>query len=225
MGENKKRKAIHNKLIEIQGNIRVFARCRPMVEAELRSGKCDDVTEFPTPEDIIIQRDEITKTKFEFDQVFKPDSMQADVFAHVKPFATSFLDGYNVCIFAYGQAGSGKTYTMEGPPDNRGVNLRCLEELFRLASEEREHEMSYEFVLSYLEIYNENIHDLLVEKPVTNNGSTGSSKKTLEVRQSAEGNVVPGLLAIPVYSIEEVLTLMDRGASNRAVGSHDMNEH
>lgn len=56
LAENKKRKSIHNKLIEIQGNIRVFARCRPMVEAELRSGKCEDVTSFPTPEDIVINK-------------------------------------------------------------------------------------------------------------------------------------------------------------------------
>jgi kinesin family protein C2/C3 len=224
LAENKKRKAVHNKLIELQGNIRVFARCRPMVEAELRSGKCDDVTEFPAPEDIVVYRDAITTFKFEFDQVFKPDSEQAEVFAHVKPFATSFLDGYNVCIFAYGQTGSGKTYTMEGPPENRGVNLRCLEELFRLANEERASEMSYEFVLSYLEIYNESVHDLLTEKPASGAGA-GGGKKALEVRQSAGGNVVPGLSAVPVSSIEEVLALMERGASNRAVGSHDMNEH
>ena len=82
--------------------------------------------------------------------MFKPDSEQSEVFSHVKPFATSFLDGYNVCIFAYGQTGSGKTYTMEGPPENRGVNLRCLEELFRIASEERAQEMSFDFVLSYV---------------------------------------------------------------------------
>jgi hypothetical protein len=100
--ENKKRKEVHNKLIEMQGNIRVFARCRPMVTAELKSGKCDDVTDFPTPEDIVITKDAMTKTRFEFDQVFQPNSEQGAVFTHVRPFVTSFLDGYNVCIFAYG---------------------------------------------------------------------------------------------------------------------------
>ena len=103
------------------------------------------------------------------------------------------------------RTGSGKTYTMEGPPENRGVNLRCLEELFRLASEERAQEMSYEFILSYLEIYNESVHDLLVEKPASGGGSAGGGKKVLEVRQSAEGNIVPGLSAVPVSSIEEVI--------------------
>lgn len=93
----------------------------------------------------------MNKSRFEFDQVFKPESLQTEVFENVKPFVTSFLDGYNVCIFAYGQTGSGKTFTMEGPPDNRGVNLRSLGELFSL-QKEREEEMEYEFVLSYLEV-------------------------------------------------------------------------
>ena len=148
----------------------------------------------------------------------------------VAPLVRCAASGGSATVFAYGQTGSGKTFTMEGAIGGDGSELgiipRSVERLFEV----RDRMISlqgwqFDMQASQLEIYNENIHDLLVEKPVTNNGSTGSSKKTLEVRQSAEGNVVPGLLAIPVYSIEEVLTLMDRGASNRAVGSHDMNEH
>ncbi|RVW19645.1 Kinesin-like protein KIN-14S [Vitis vinifera] len=52
------------------------------------------------------------------------------VFAQTSPIVTSMLDGYNVCIFAYGQTGTGKTFTMEGTPENRGVNYWTLEELF-----------------------------------------------------------------------------------------------
>ena len=59
------------------------------------------------------------------------------------PILTLVLDGYNVCIFAYGQTGTGKTFTMEGTPENRGVNDRTLEELFR-TSNERSSVMSYE---------------------------------------------------------------------------------
>lgn len=80
------------------------------------------------------------------------------------PIVTSVLDGYNVCIFAYGQTGTGKTYTMEGTPDNRGVNYRTLEELFRI-SKERSCVMRYELFVSMLEVYNEKIRDLLVENP------------------------------------------------------------
>ena len=216
--EYKKRKVVHNKLIELQGNIRVFARARPMVTAELRSGKCEDVTQYPTPDDIIITKDSMNRVRFEFDAVFKPDSEQTAVFEHVSPFVTSFLDGYNVCIFAYGQTGSGKTWTMEGPPDNRGVNLRSIDQLFALR-DARAKDYDYEFVLSYLEIYNESVHDLLVDP------KTSKKKVALDVRQGADGNVVPGLVSVTVTSTDQVVELMGRGAENRAVGSHDMNEH
>lgn len=84
------------------------------------------------------------------------------MFAQTKPIVTSVLDGYNVCIFAYGQTGTGKTFTMEGTPENRGVNFRTLEELFRI-SKERTGVMKYELFVSMLEVYNEKIRDLLVE--------------------------------------------------------------
>lgn len=71
------------------------------------------------------------------------------------------LDGYNVCIFAYGQTGTGKTFTMEGTEEARGVNYRTLEELFRIIRE-RQGLFQYEITVSALEVYNEQIHDLLL---------------------------------------------------------------
>lgn len=85
------------------------------------------------------------------------------MFAQTAPIVISVLDGYNVCIFAYGQTGTGKTFTMEGTPENRGVNYKTLEELFRV-SKERSGTMKYELLVSMLEVYNEKIRDLLVEK-------------------------------------------------------------
>jgi kinesin family member C2/C3 len=84
------------------------------------------------------------------------------VFAETVPVVRSAMDGFNVCIFAYGQTGSGKTFTMEGVPENRGVNYRALEELFRM-SEERSASVAYTFSVSILEVYNEQINDLLDE--------------------------------------------------------------
>lgn len=84
------------------------------------------------------------------------------VFSQTSPIVTSVLDGYNVCIFAYGQTGTGKTFTMEGTHENRGVNYRTLEELFRI-SNERSSVMKYELFVSMLEVYNEKIRDLLIE--------------------------------------------------------------
>ncbi|CAJ2644849.1 unnamed protein product [Trifolium pratense] len=87
---------------------------------------------------------------------------QEAVFSQTKPIATSVKDGFNVCIFAYGQTGTSKTFTMEGTPEERGVNYRTLEELFR-TSEERKGVMKYDLHVSMLEVYNEKIRDLLVE--------------------------------------------------------------
>lgn len=80
----------------------------------------------------------------------------------------SVLDGYNVCIFAYGQTGTGKTFTMEGTEGNRGVNYRTLEELFKIAKERSEN-FAYHLSVSVLEVYNEQIRDLLA--------TSSSSKK------------------------------------------------
>lgn len=88
-------------------------------------------------------------------------SYLADVFKDTAPFASSVLDGYNVCIFAYGQTGSGKTFTMQGTEEARGVNFRTLEELFRTIRE-REKLYRYDVSVSVLEVYNEQIRDLLV---------------------------------------------------------------
>jgi len=89
------------------------------------------------------------------------------IYADVSPLVTSVLDGYNVCIFAYGQTGSGKTFTMEGTERDRGVNYKSLEELFKIVNE-REATYKYDLSVSILEVYNEQIRDLL---------ATPSSKK------------------------------------------------
>lgn len=92
--------------------------------------------------------------------------MAVDVFADASPLVISVLDGYNVCIFAYGQTGSGKTFTMEGTEQNRGVNYRTLEQLFKTADERKE-TFIYSISVSVLEVYNEQIRDLLASSPTS----------------------------------------------------------
>lgn len=215
--ERKLRKKIHNKLLELQGNIRVICRVRPILEVERRSGEDVDVTEIPNDEELLVQRDAQTKTKFEYDRVFGQGSTQEEVFEAVQPLCVSVLDGYNVCIFAYGQTGSGKTYTMEGYGNNKGVSPRAINELFQQIESTKE-TSSYTLSLSMLEIYNESIRDLL-------DSSHAREKEKLDIRQTPEGNQVIGLTEIVITSPEQVKDLMKLGQANRAVGSHDMNEH
>lgn len=94
------RKRIHNKLLEIQGNIRVICRIRPINDIERRSGEDVDVTEIINEDEFYVQRDSQMKTKFEYDRVFGQQSTQSEVFEAVQPLCVSVLDGYNVCIFA-----------------------------------------------------------------------------------------------------------------------------
>ena len=115
------------------------------------------------------------KQSFDFERVFGGDSTQEQVFNSVKDLITSVVDGYNVCIFAYGQTGSGKTYTMEGPTEEPGVNIRALQELFSIR-DERSKEYHYTITVSMLEIYNEQLRDMLSD-----------SAAALEIKQSNTG--------------------------------------
>ena len=186
--ESKLRKSLHNKLLDIQGNIRVVCRVRPVLDVERRAGESVDVTEYPSQEEILIQRDSSSKTRFEYDRVFAPGAEQQGVFESVAPLCVSALDGFNVCIFAYGQTGSGKTFTMEGSKESPGVSPRAIAELFRVANDLAD-SWQYSFSFSMLEIYNEAVLDLLDSR---------KDKDKLDVRQTPEGNVVPGLTEVMV---------------------------
>ncbi|XP_041019640.1 kinesin-like protein KIN-14S isoform X5 [Juglans microcarpa x Juglans regia] len=216
--ESSERKRLYNEVIELKGNIRVFCRCRPLNQTEITNG-CAPVVEFDSTQDNELQVvcSDSAKKQFKFDHIFRPEDNQEVVFAQTKPIATSVLDGYNVCIFAYGQTGTGKTFTMEGTPENRGVNYRTLEELFRI-SEERGGIIRYGLFVSMLEVYNEKIRDLLVE-------NSNQPAKKLEIKQAAEGTQeVPGLVEARVYGTEDVWELLKSGSRVRSVGSTNANE-
>ncbi|XP_061945324.1 kinesin-like protein KIN-14S [Populus nigra] len=216
--ELSERKRLYNEVIELKGNIKVFCRCRPLNQVEITNGS-NHVVEFDSSLDNELQiiSSDSSKKQFKFDHVFRPEDSQEAVFAQTKPIVTSVLDGYNVCIFAYGQTGTGKTFTMEGNPENRGVNYRTLDELFRL-SQERSGVMRYELFVSMLEVYNEKIKDLLVE-------NSNQPTKKLEIKQTAEGTQeVPGLVEAQVNATEDVWELLKSGSRARSVGSTSANE-
>ncbi|XP_043721018.1 kinesin-like protein KIN-14S isoform X2 [Telopea speciosissima] len=202
--ECSQRKRLYNEVIELKGNIRVFCRCRPLNQDEIASG-LSSVLDFDPSQDseLRIIFSDSSRKQFKFDHVFGPLDNQEAVFAQTSPVVTSVLDGFNVCIFAYGQTGTGKTFTMEGTPKNRGVNYRTLEELFRI-SEQRSSTMRYELFVSMLEIYNDMIRDLLAE-------NSNQPLKKLEIKQAAEGT-------------QEVWELLKTGSQIRSVGSTNANE-
>ncbi|KAH9295914.1 hypothetical protein KI387_039502, partial [Taxus chinensis] len=178
--ECKERKQLYNKLLELKGNIRVFCRCRPLNAEEVAEGAVS-IADFEAAKDV-------------------------DVFADTAPVVVSVLDGYNVYIFAYGQTGTGNTFTMEGTKENRGVNYKTLEELFRLSNETKG-QFKYDISVSVLEVYNEHIRDLLAAPP-----QPGQTVKKLEIKQVAEGlHHVPGLVEAQVHSMSEVWEVLQTG--------------
>jgi len=230
--EQRARKQLQNRVLELQGNIRVFARVRPRSKEEEEKGETCAVDVTGEQSLVLHQSADSSKT-FEFDRVFGPGSSQMDVFQHVSPLVQSAVDGFSVCCFAYGQTGAGKSYTMEGPPSDRGVNYRSLSELFKIIAETSSASSAaanggsgnngastYEVKLSVMEIYNETIRDLLVENAKAN------TKMKLDIRHGPHGVYVPDLTELPVHSADEVLHLLSsRAHPNRSVGATAMNAH
>ncbi|KAL8512303.1 hypothetical protein ACS0TY_018690 [Phlomoides rotata] len=219
--EVKEKKELYNKVLELKGNIRVFCRCRPLNTEEIDGG-ASVVVDFEAAKDgeITIKSNGISRKTFKFDAIFIPDANQTDVFEETAPLAISVLDGYNVCIFAYGQTGTGKTFTMEGTNEARGVNYRTLQKLFDII-EERKNTFRYEVSVSVLEVYNEQIRDLLVSDSQPCVGA-----KRLEIKQVGEGgHHVPGLVEARVNNVGEVWGVLQTGSNGRAVESTNANEH
>ncbi|GAA0169749.1 microtubule binding motor protein [Lithospermum erythrorhizon] len=163
LAENQK---LHNVVQDLRGNIRVHCRIRPFLpEKEEKLSAIEYMGE--NGELVIINPSKTGKEAsrlFKFNKVYGPSSTQDEVFSDIQPLVQSVLDGYNVCIFAYGQTGSGKTYTMMGPygatEEQCGVNHRALNDLFHI-SQTRESTFTYEIGVQMVEIYNDQVRDLL----------------------------------------------------------------
>lgn len=215
--EMMERKKLHNIIQELKGNIRVYMRCRPPTAREIENYHSDALcVSFVGPGEVKVVNEKNREKSWEFDEVFDLNTTQEQVYADVSQLVTSVLDGYNVCIFAYGQTGSGKTHTMMGPPENRGVNTRALADLFQ-RTRARAGEWTDTITVSILEVYNEEIRDLLVPP--------GSNEDKLTVKMGEHGNYVQGLTQVPVDDDEAVLRLFATADRNRASAITNMNEH
>ncbi|XP_044478345.1 kinesin-like protein KIN-7O isoform X2 [Mangifera indica] len=151
-------------------------------------------------------------SKFEFDRVFGEDCKTLDVYqARTKDIVAAAVHGFNGTVFAYGQTNSGKTYTMRGSLNEPGVIPLAVHDLFDIIQEN----VDREFLLrmSYMEIYNEDINDLLAPE-----------HRKLQIHESLErGIYVAGLREEIVASPQQVLGLMEFGESHRHIGETNMN--
>eukprot|EP00803_Ostreobium_quekettii_P003237 evm.model.scf_359.6 EVM.evm.TU.scf_359.6 scf_359:28323-37645(+) len=154
---------------------------------------------------------------FTFDRVYDQDDEQEEIYRQsARDSVLSVLEGYNTGIIAYGQTGTGKTYTMEGTMDGseRGIIPRAVEDIFSCIENDPDPSSKYLVRASYLQIYNDIISDLLKE-----------GRHNLLIREDHKRGVyVEGLSEWVVRSPSEVYSLMEQGAQQRATGTTKMNE-
>ncbi|KAH1137508.1 hypothetical protein GYH30_027487, partial [Glycine max] len=203
--EERLRKKLHNTILELKGNIRVFCRVRPLLADESCSteGKIfSHPTSMETSGRAIDLAQNGQKHSFTFDKVFTPEASQEEVFVEISQLVQSALD---VCIFAYGQTGSGKTYTMMGRPghlEEKGLIPRSLEQIFQTKQSQQPQGWKYEM-----------IRDLISTTTRMENGTPG---KQYTIKHDANGNTqVFDLTVVDVHSAKEVAFLLNQPANSR----------
>ncbi|XP_034437294.1 kinesin-like protein KIF3B [Hippoglossus hippoglossus] len=204
-------------------SVKVVVRCRPMNEKE-RANEFERVVSVNVKLGQIIVRNpneasaSSPPTVFTFDSVYNWNSKQIDLYnKSFRPLVNSVLLGFNGTIFAYGQTGTGKTYTMEGlrnDPERRGVIPNAFDHIFTHIS--RSQNQQYLVRASYLEIYQDEIKDLLSK----------DQSHRLELSERPDTGVfVKDLSSFVTKSVQEIEHVMKVGNQNRSVGATNMNEH
>ncbi|XP_011095593.1 kinesin-like protein KIN-14F isoform X2 [Sesamum indicum] len=212
---------LYNQVQDLKGTIRVYCRVRPFLPGQSNGQSTVDYIGENGNIMIVnpLKQGKDARKVFSFNKVFGTNVTQQHIYADTQPLVRSVLDGYNVCIFAYGQTGSGKTYTMSGPDltteETWGVNYRALGDLFHI-SKARMDVIEYDVAVQMIEIYNEQVRDLLV--------SDGTNRR-LDIRNNSQlnGLNVPDASLVPVKCTQDVLDLMRIGQRNRAVGATALN--
>ncbi|XP_061660072.1 kinesin family member 4 isoform X2 [Syngnathoides biaculeatus] len=196
--------------------VRVALRCRPLVPKEISEGCQCCLTFVPGEPQVVVG----TEKAFTYDYVFDPTVEQEEVFTTaVSPLLCGLLKGYHATVLAYGQTGSGKTYSMGGAftsgqenEQSVGVIPRVIERLF---DEKEKTDCEFSMRVSYLEIYNEDLLDLLC---------TAKEKPAINIREDPkEGIKIAGLTEKQVDSVQEMVACLELGNSARSVGSTAMN--
>ncbi len=209
------RRQMHNMIQELRGNVRVIARVRPLLPGE------DNVVDVPDvdKQTLAVSIPELDPRLFHFDRVFNEYASQENVFEEVSDLVQSALDGYKVCLFSYGQTGAGKTYTMlgQGEGERRGIVSRAVSKVLEQAEALRAKGYEYTMEASYVEIYNEQIRDLLCP------GATHSERHHIVNAPEGGCPTVAGVVREQVTSVYEATSLVRRAMKAREVAETEMN--
>lgn len=141
----------------------------------------------------VLRRNRTRERRYAFDQVFGPDSTQADVYAATcQHLLDGVLDGYNATVFAYGPTGAGKTFTMVGDDVQQGAMVRTLSDLFARIQAHADRPQ-FQLKMTYVELYNESLRDLLID-----------NSPDLDLRDHHGSAVVCGVRTVNISSAAEV---------------------
>lgn len=216
------RRKLHNQVQELKGNIRVFCRVRPNLDgdedlAKMKYPDAEESTEIEVrgQEEVSSLGKDITKTyPFTYDRVFSPECTNEHIFTEISQLIQSALDGYNVCIFAYGQTGSGKTYTMSA---DDGMIPCALRQIYSTSKDLESRGWKYSMEGSFVEVYNEELRDLL--------GDENSTKKH-EIRHDMAKmeTTITDVTALNLDSQEQVEQILTQAMSRRSVAATKANE-
>ncbi|XP_075390148.1 kinesin-like protein KIF11 isoform X2 [Tenrec ecaudatus] len=214
-------------------NIQVVVRCRPFNVTERKINAHSVVECDPARKEISIRTaglaDKSSRKTYTFDMVFGASTKQIDVYRSVVcPILDEVILGYNCTIFAYGQTGTGKTFTMEGErsPNEEytweedplaGIIPRTLHQIFEKLSDNG---TEFSVKVSLLEIYNEELFDLL-------NPSTDVSERLqmFDDPRNKRGVIIKGLEEITVHNKDEVYQILEKGAAKRTTAATLMNAY
>lgn len=214
-------------------NVQVLLRCRPLSEDELRVNTPVVISCHENRREVCavqnIANKQIDRT-FMFDKVFGPTSQQKDLYEQaVSPIVNEVLEGYNCTIFAYGQTGTGKTYTMEGGarkkngefPNDAGVIPRAVRQIFDILEAQN---AEYSMKVTFLELYNEEITDLLAPEECTK-FIDDKTKKPIALMEDGKGGVfVRGLEEEIVCTANEIYKILEKGSAKRRTAETLLNK-
>ncbi|CAL5014111.1 unnamed protein product [Urochloa decumbens] len=219
-------------------NVQVLLRCRPFSDEERRSNAPQVVTCNEYQREVAVSQTIAGKQSdrvFTFDKVFGPTAKQQDLYNQaIIPIVNEVLEGFNCTIFAYGQTGTGKTYTMEGEcrraksgpkgqlPADAGVIPRAVKQIFDTLERQN---TEYSVKVTFLELYNEEITDLLAPEEISKAALEDRQKKTLPLMEDGKGGVlVRGLEEEIVTNASEIFSLLERGSAKRRTAETLLNK-
>lgn len=226
------RRQLHNCLQELKGKIRVFCRIRPRLESEDSSAAIvtllDDTLNENGKQDLVIAKDDdltqgsyglTSKAKsshsFQFDKVFDQDAANSEIFSEISQLIQSSLDGYNVCVFAYGQTGSGKTFTMAHEED--GMIPLSIKKIFKDITNLESQGWKYEVKGTFVEIYNEQIIDLLTNSP-------GCNKHEIKHDEESAATTITNVTNVKIANEKEAIKILHKATRNRSTASTMANQ-